>query len=92
LLEEGIPEVGAVDMVAVRDLIDHGGELTAVPAAETGAEDHRYLVGSEPPQAEFATALEQLVDRKVTLEDEVAAILDLGDGIEQGQVDSPPIG
>jgi hypothetical protein len=65
LLEEGIPEVGAVDMMAVGDLIDHGGKLAAVPAAETGAEDRCHLVGGEPPQAEFAAALEQLVDRKV---------------------------
>src|SRR6267143_625179 len=64
-----------------------GGEIAAVPAAETGAEDRRYLVGGEPPQAEFATALEHLVDRKVALEDEVAAILDLSNGIEAGQVD-----
>jgi hypothetical protein len=87
LLEEGIPEVGAVDMVAVRELLDHVGEFAAVPAAETGAEDHHHLVGGEPPQAEFATAFEQLVDRKVALEDEVAAIFDLLDGIEAGQVD-----
>jgi hypothetical protein len=84
---EGIPEVGAVDMVAVRDLLNHIGELAAVSAAETGAEDRRHLVSSELPQAKFATALEQLVDRKVALEDEVAAILDLRDGIEAGKVD-----
>jgi hypothetical protein len=38
--------------------------------------------GGQPPQAEFAAAFEQLVDGKVALEDEVAAILDLGDRIE----------
>src|SRR5271157_4552582 len=74
-------------MMAVLDAINHGGKLSAVPAAETGAEDRRHLVGCEPPQAEFAAALEQLVDRKVALEDEVAAVLDLRDGIEAGEVD-----
>ena len=74
-------------MMAVLDAINHGGKLSAVPAAETGAEDGRHLVGCEPPQAEFAAALEQLVDRKVALEDEVAAVLDLRDGIEAGEVD-----
>ena len=59
-------------MMAVLDAINPGGKLSAVPAAETGAEDRRHLVGCEPPQAEFAAALEQLVDRKVALEDEVA--------------------
>jgi hypothetical protein len=41
----------------------------------------------EPPQAEFAAALEQFVNGKVALENEVAAILDLGDGIEARQVE-----
>src|SRR6266700_2888 len=82
LLEEGAFEVGAEDMMAVLDAIEHGGELAAVPAAEAGAEDRSHFVSGEPPQAEFATALEQLVDWKVALEDEVAAILDLSDGIE----------
>jgi hypothetical protein len=39
-----------------------------------GAEDLGDLVGAQPPQAEFAAAFEQLVDREVALEDEVAAI------------------
>ena len=51
-------------------------------AAQAGAEDLRHLVGGEPPQAEFAAAFEQLVDREVAPEDEVAAILDLSDGVE----------
>ncbi len=54
---------------------------------QTGAEDRGNLVGGEPPQAEFAAALEQLVDGQVALEDEVAAVLDLRDGIEARQVD-----
>ena len=32
-------------MMAVLDAINHGGKLSAVPAAETGAEDCRHLVG-----------------------------------------------
>ena len=68
--------------MAVRDAIDHGCELAAVPAAEASAEDLGDLVAGQPPQAEFAAAFEQLVDGKVALEDEVAAILDLSDGIE----------
>jgi hypothetical protein len=32
LLEEGVLEVGAEDMMAMLDLIDDGGELAAVPA------------------------------------------------------------
>ena len=75
-------EVGAEDMMAMLDLIDDGGELAAYLAIEALAEDRGDLVGGQPPQAEFAAALEQFVDGKVALENEVAAILDLGDGIE----------
>jgi hypothetical protein len=46
------------------------------------AEDLGDLVGRQPPQAELAAAFEQLVDWEVALEDEVAAILDLGDRIK----------
>jgi len=43
-------------------------------------------VGCQPPQSEFAAALEQFVDGKVPFEYEVAAIFDLGDGIEARQL------
>jgi hypothetical protein len=78
--------------MAVVDAIDDGGELGLHSTAHAGAEDLGDLVvglqptgltrGSQPPQAELAAAFEQLVDREVALEDEVAAILDLGDGIK----------
>ena len=87
LLEERVLEVGPVDMMAVRDAVDHAGELAAVATVKPGAEDCRHLVGGQPPQAEFAAAREQLVDREVASEDEVAAILDLGNRIEARQVD-----
>ena len=43
-------------------------------------------MGCQPPQSELAAALEQFVDGKVPFEYEVAAIFDLGDGIEAGQL------
>ena len=63
-------------------VIDDGGELAAVPAVQAGAEDCGNLVGGEPPQAEFTTSFEQLVDGKVAPENKVTAVLDLADGIE----------
>ena len=71
-------------MMAVLDLVDDRGQLAAhaTIAIDPSAKDRRDLVGAKPPQAEFAAALEQLVDGKVALEDEVAAILDLRDGVE----------
>src|SRR5215470_954282 len=47
----------------------------------------RDLVRRQPPQPELAASLEQLVDREVALEDEVAAIFDLGDRVEARQID-----
>ena len=82
LLQEGVLEVSAEDMVTVLDAIDDGGELALHPTAHARAEDLGDLVGGQPPQAEFAAAFEQLVDREVALEDEVAAILDLSDRIK----------
>src|SRR5437764_9847988 len=82
LLQEGVFEVGAEDMMAVLDAIDDGGQLAAHVAVQAHAEDLDDLVGGQPPQAELAAAFEQLVDGEVALEDEVAAILDLGDGVE----------
>ena len=49
-------------LATVIDQIEHGHHETAA-----------ILVGAEPPQAELAAALEQLMDREVALEDEVAA-------------------
>ena len=68
--------------MAVLDLVDDRGQLAMHAATDPRAEDRADLVGAEPPQAELAAALEQLVDGKVALEDEVAAILDLRDGVE----------
>src|SRR5271169_3886804 len=82
LFEKGVFEVGAEDMMAVLDAIDDGGELAVHPAVQARAEDVGDLVGSQPPQAELAAAFEEFVDGIVPLEDEVAAILDLGDGIK----------
>ena len=87
LLEKGVLEVGAEDMMAVLDAIDDGGELAAHLAVQARAEDLGDLVGGQPPQAELAAAFEQFVDGKVALEDEVAAILDLGDRIKAREVE-----
>jgi hypothetical protein len=82
LFEEAALEVGAEDVMAVLDLVDDRGQLAMHPTTDPLAEDRADLVGAEPPQADLAAALEQLVDGKVTPEDEVAAVLDLGDGVE----------
>src|SRR5438445_11491666 len=82
LLQKRVFEVGAEDVMAVLDAIDDAGQLAAPGAIQARAKDLGNLVGGQPPQAEFEDAFEQLADGKVALEDEVAAILDLGDRIE----------
>ncbi len=58
LFEEAALEVGAEDMMAVLDLVDDRGQLAMHPATDPLAEDRGDLVSAEPPQAEFAAALE----------------------------------
>src|ERR1700674_1417971 len=82
LFEEGVLEVGAEDVMAVLNAIDDGGQLAADPAVQAGAEDLSAFVCSQGPYSELAAALEQFVDGKVALDDEVAAMLDLGDRIK----------
>ena len=86
LLQKGVLEVGAEDVMAVVDLVDDSGRLAAELPAQSDAEDLRDLVGGQPPEADLATSLEDLVDGEVAFEDEVAAVLDLGDGVEAGEV------
>src|SRR6266550_5521404 len=87
LLEEGVLEGGAEDMMAMLDAIDDGGQLAAHPAVQASAEDFGDLVAGQPPQAEFAAAFEEFVDGKVALEDEVAAILNLGDRVKAREIE-----
>ncbi len=43
-------------------------------------------MGGEAPQADLTAALEDLVNGEVALEDEVATVFNLGQGVEAGQV------
>ena len=71
--------------MAVLDLVDDGGEFAAQPLVEPDAEDLADPVGGQPPQADLAASFEDLVDGEVAFENEVAAVLDLGDGVEARQ-------
>jgi len=73
--------------MTVFDLIDDGAQFTAQLLSEPHAEELRDPVGRQSPKADLAAALEDLMDRKVALEDEVAPVLDLPDGVEARQVD-----
>ena len=74
-------------MMAMLDLVDDGGELAGDPAMESLPEDVGDLVRCQPPEPKFTASLEQLMDREVTFEDEVAAVFDLRDRIEAREID-----
>jgi hypothetical protein len=79
LFEEGVFPVGAEDVMTMLDLLDDSRQLAAQSLVEPDAEDLTDAMGRKAPKPEFATTLEDLVDGKVALEDEIAAVLDLRD-------------
>ncbi len=87
LFEKGILPVGAENVVAMFDLIDHGREFPAQPFIQPDAEDLADAVRRQPPEADFTASFEDFVDREVAFKDEIAAVLDLGDGVKAGEVD-----
>ena len=74
------------------NLIDDGAELAAQLLSQAHAEEFRDAVGSQSPTADLAAALEDLMDREVALEDEVAAVFYLPDGVKARQVDLIALG
>src|SRR6202049_3534684 len=91
LFEESIFPVGAEDMMAVLDLLQGGVELAWQAAGEAGAEDFRDLLGRKAPQPQLAGALEEAMDGEGGLEEEIATVLDLADGVEAPQVHRGPL-
>src|SRR5438552_1237277 len=73
LFEEGVLPVNAEDMMAMLDLVDDSGELSAQPLIQPDAEDLADPVRRQTPEADFAASLEDFVNREVMLENEVAA-------------------
>src|ERR1700682_949106 len=82
LFEKGAFPIGAEDMMTVLDLLDDCRQFAAQSFVEPDAEDLPDAMVRQPPEPEFTASLEDLVDREVTLENEVAAVLDLRDGVE----------
>jgi hypothetical protein len=86
LFKESIFPVGPKDVMPMLDLLQGGVQLAGQAAGDAGAEDFRDLLGGEAPQPQLAGALEEAMDGKVALEDEIPAVLDLTDGVEAPQV------
>src|SRR5262245_47198738 len=73
-------------MMTMLNLIDDSTKLAAQLLSQPHAKEFRDQVGSQSPKADLAAALENLMDWKFALEDEVAAVLDLPDRVEARQV------
>src|SRR5215469_809206 len=86
LFEKGVLPVGTENVMTMLDLVDDGGEFTAQALMQAGTEDLADPVGRQPPETDLAAALEDLVNGEVAFEDEVAAVLNLSDGVESRQV------
>ena len=67
LLQERVLEVGAIDMVAVLDLLDDGGELAGDLAMQALPEDLGDLVRRQPPQPQLAVRSNSLWMGKLRL-------------------------
>jgi len=72
--------------MAMLDLVEDSGQLSAQPFVQPDAEDFTDPVGRQTPEADLTAALEDLVNGKVALEDEVARVFNLRQGVEAGQV------
>ena len=82
LFEKGVLPVGAKNVMAVLNLIDDRRQFAPEAFVQPHAEDFADPVRGQPPKADLAASLENLVNGEVAFEDEVAAILDLRDGVE----------
>jgi hypothetical protein len=92
LLQKGILPVSTEDMMTMFNLIDDGAQFTTQSLMESYTKEFRDPVGSQSPKADLAAALENLMDREVALEDEVAAVLYLPEGVKAREVDLIALG
>src|SRR3954451_21739179 len=68
LPQQSVLPVGAEDVMAVLDLLDHGAEFSGPPFMEPDAEDLADPVGGQAPESNLAAAFEGFVDGEVALE------------------------
>ena len=80
-LEKGMLPIGAIDMHAAIEPLEHALELAFDSPANGLREDLSDVVGSEQIEGKLARPLEEPTDGTVALEDEVAAELDLLQGL-----------
>ena len=73
--------------MAMVGALQHAAQLAADAPVQAPAEDLGDAIGTQAQQAQITGALEQPVDGEVAAEDQVAAVLDLLDGVVTAEID-----
>jgi hypothetical protein len=84
--EESAFPVSAVNVMPMLDLVDDGRQLPAQPLVQADAEDLADAIRGQPAKPDLAASLQDFVNGELALEDEIPAVLDLGDSVEPRQV------
>jgi hypothetical protein len=74
-------------MMAMLDLFEERVQFASQSLGEAEPEDLGDLVGGQAHQPEIAGAFKQFVDGQVAAKDQVAAVLDLLEGVVATEVD-----
>ena len=86
LLDKGVLEVGSQDVMTMLDSLQGRVHFALKLFAYALAEELGDFVSRQQQQSQLAGTLKEVSDRKVALEDKVAAVLNLVDGVEAMKV------
>ena len=86
LFDKGVLEVGSQDVMTMLDSLQGRMHFALKPFFDALTEDLRDFVSGQEQKSQFAGALKEVSDREVALKDEVAAVLDLADGVKAMKV------
>lgn len=86
LFDKGILEVGSQNVMTMLDSLQGRMHFALELFADALTEELRDFVSRQQQQSQLAGALKEVSDGEVVLEDEVAAVFDLADGVEAMKV------
>ncbi len=86
LFDKGVLEVGSQDVMTMLDSLQGRMQLALELFADALTEELRDFVSGQKQKPQLAGALEEVSNGEVALKDEVAAVLNLADGVEARKV------
>lgn len=86
LFDKGVLEVGSQDVMTVLDSLKGRMQLALELFADALTEELRDFVSGQKQKPQLAGALEEVSNGEMALKDEVAAVLNLADGVEARKV------